>query len=191
MSYFEGPKELFRGEPCTWSIPLSYLYVRRYGGLPEYCLSCYKILAFFAREDLRERFAKFLKDRMASPGLPYLPKCPPRRRPDDRYVLVMYTRSVRERFRLQHLFWKVREECGVACNVNSRRAGRYWEDLFPELFDKELESYEPFYEDIFEFRKVADKIYSEKLKLSKMLEELMRRWIDLMRKPKTLRDYGL
>jgi hypothetical protein len=65
---------------------------------------------------------------------------------------------VKQRQEIVKIFRDIREKTRIPCEITWRHAGRYWEDLFPEFFEKDPETHEPLYEDLFRFRKEADKL---------------------------------
>jgi hypothetical protein len=71
--------------------------------------------------------------------------------------MVIYTFSEKERDRVRSKMDEIRKKEEINCGVNLRRAGRYWQDMFPELFGKEIKNYKPFYRNELIFRKLADK----------------------------------
>ena len=86
-------------------------------------------------------------------------------------VIYTYSKDDRERVCL-----KLSEICnreGIYCRIRFRRAGRYWQDMFPELFGKSLRVYMPFYSEFFEFRREVETLSEEELK-ERVIEELTR-----------------
>ena len=88
-------------------------------------------------------------------------------------LIVIYAPSKDDRDRV-HL--KLKEICnreGINCRIRFRRAGRYWQDIFPELFEKSLRDYRPFYPEFFEFRRKAETLSEEELE-ERVIEEITR-----------------
>jgi hypothetical protein len=136
--------------PCVWSFTMMYLYVKKYGKLPDECQRCWKPLAFFDDESCFIKFRHKLKSLKPSFRFKAVTK-----------GIVAYAHSIEERDKISAVFRKISRQNDINCRIFWRRAGRYWQDMFPELFGKDLNKYKPFYKEIFKFRKLADKAKSQ------------------------------
>lgn len=132
--------------PCAWTPTMRYIYVKEYGKLPDKCRNCWKPLVFFDNENSLEAFDRKLKSMKLDFNYKKVKK-----------GIVAYAHSIEERERILKVFRKISDENDIKCRITWRYAGRYWQDMFPELFGKDINDYKPFYQDYFEFRKSADK----------------------------------
>lgn len=131
---------------CDWSPAMRYLYVRKYRKLPDECKSCWKPLVFFDDENSLKAFNRRLISLKKDFHYKLITK-----------GIVAYAHSIEERDKILEIFRKISTENNINCRILWRHAGRYWQDMFPELFGNDVNHYKPFYQEIFEFRKLADK----------------------------------
>jgi len=175
---------LERIHPCIW-VSMNYLhcmyyYVKKTGSLPLLCRNCWKVLVFFndatSFHDLEE---KLKKERILDShrlfvsisGKNYKIKVIPIEKGGRLIVIYAPSKDDRDRVRL-----KLKEICnreGINCRIRFRRAGRYWQDMFPELFEKSLRDYRPFYPEFFEFRRKAETLSEEELE-ERVIKEITR-----------------
>ena len=87
--------------------------------------------------------------------------------------MVTYTHSKDDRDRVRRKLGEICNREGIDCRVRFRRAGRYWQDMFPELFWKLLRGYRPFYSEFFEFRRKVETLSEEELE-ERVIEEITR-----------------
>lgn len=139
-------KDFENFSPCDWTPAMRYIYVRKYGKLPDECQNCWKPLAFFDNETSLKAFHRELRSSKTDFHYKLITK-----------GIVAYAHSVEERDRILETFKKISAENAINRRILWRHAGRYWQDMFPELFSKNVNGYRPFYRDEFEFRKLADK----------------------------------
>lgn len=180
--------KLSKFRPCDWKKYSRYFYVKKTGKLPHICERCRKLELFFDEnnefEKMKEKCKKsiprilFLGSRLkiSNKEFPYkqIPKI------GGGISVIAYIREGTEKEseskakELQTFFLKLIKENNIKCRVFIRKAGRYWQDMFPELFGKTFENYEPFYKDYYEFRKKANKLSEEKIKemVKKEISEL-------------------
>jgi len=88
-------------------------------------------------------------------------------------LMVIYTHGEEDRDAVYQKLYEICRKVRVSCRIRFRRAGRYWQDMFPELWGKSLTGYKPFYRDFFEFRKKVESLSEKELK-KKVLEEIRR-----------------
>jgi hypothetical protein len=136
--------------PCVWTPAMRYMYVKEYGKLPNMCYNCWKPLVFFDDKDSLKVFEHKLSSTKPNFHYKLIPK-----------GIVAYAHSVEERERILEVFKKISAENAIRCRIQCRHAGRYWQDMFPELFGKDVNNYKPFYSREFKFRKLADKAKSQ------------------------------
>ncbi|MCD6466152.1 hypothetical protein J7L27_07305 [Candidatus Bathyarchaeota archaeon] len=155
-----------------------YYYVKKTGSLPPLCRNCWKVLVFFDEAMLFHVLEeKLKKERILDfhglfvSGKNYTFKVIPTEKGGRLMVIYTHSKDDRDRVRL-----KLSEICnrdGIDCRIRFRRAGRYWQDMFPELFRKSLRGYIPFYSEFFEFRRKVETLSEEELK-ERVIEELTR-----------------
>jgi hypothetical protein len=136
--------------PCSWSPAMRYLYVRKYRRMPNECQNCWKPLVFFNSKESLNTFNSKLRSQKIDFHYKLITK-----------GIVAYAHSIEERERILEMFRKIARENTIDCRILWRQAGRYWQDMFPELFGIDVNGYKPFYSDEFEFRKLADKARSQ------------------------------
>jgi len=140
-------------DPCDWPRLGWYLYGRKYKKLPPKCKSCWKPLAFFDDEKSFQVFCHRLMGPAIRRSLRFEWK------PIERGV-VAYAGSRGATDKIRQKFKKIADEAGIRGRFPYRHAGRYWQDLFPEFFGRQVNRYQPFNPELFEFRKIADKLES-------------------------------
>lgn len=123
---------------------MRYLYVRKYGKLPDECQNCWKPLVFFDDRSSLKAFERKLRSH-ADFHYKIISK-----------VIIAYARSVEKREKILGVFRKISTGNAINCRILWRHAGRYWQDMFPELFGQDIDNYKPFYGEEFKFRKLAD-----------------------------------
>lgn len=178
----EEEKELLsklgKFRPCDWGVYSRYFYVKKTGKLPPICERCRKIELFFDENSEFERMQEKCKESV--PRVLFLGSCLKIFDRDFTYkqvpkigggiLVIVYIEEKTEKEseskakELQTFFSKLIKENNIKCRVLIRKAGRYWQDMFPELFEKTFENYKPFYKDYYDFRKEADKLPEEKIK---------------------------
>ena len=168
--------------PCIWvsmnCLHCMYYYVKKTGSLPPLCRNCWKVLVFFddatSFHDLEE---KLKKERILDShglfvsGKNYTFKVIPIEKGGR--LMVIYVNSKEDRDRVRLKLGEICNKEGVDCRIRSRKAGRYWQDMFPELFGKSLRGYRPFYPEFFEFRRKAETLSEEELE-ERVIEEITR-----------------
>lgn len=175
---------LERIHPCIWvsmnCLHCMYYYVKKTGSLPPLCRNCWKVLAFFNDANSFHDFEEKLKKErildscglfVSISGKNYTFKVKSIERGGR--LMVIYTHSKDDRDRV---LLKLDEICsmeGINCRIRFRRGGRYWQDMFPELFGKSLRGYRPFYLKFFEFRRRVETLSEEELE-ERVIEEITR-----------------
>lgn len=170
---------------CHWAgnPALSYLYVRTYGKLPPECERCWKAWIGFKE---RTNYEEFLK---------IIPKSRGSRKTSDvietrfgtRYFIRDVVWSPEDAKKTLWEFNQVARKMGLQYDrdywANWRQAGKYWEDLFPELFNKKLETYKPRDLELFDLRKSWDKNPEEAEKTAREeLQALEKFWHGISKK---------
>ncbi len=153
-------------DPCDWQELGWYLYGRKYKKLPPKCQSCWKPLAFFDDEKSFQVFYHRLMDLAIRRALQFGWK------PIARGV-VAYAGSREEMEKIRQKFKRIADEAGIRGRFPYRHAGRYWQDLFPEFFGRQVDGYQPFNPELFGFRKKADKLESLP-EIEKLAEEMFK-----------------
>jgi len=158
-----------------------YFYVKNKGHLPPQCHRCWKVLIFFDDEAQFERMAETLmkkgiasRDMMTGKlpwfgdmiinGRRYPYKTLPRAEGGMLIVIYVMGEDSETRKNEVHRFFRnlITNE-GITARVFHRHAGRYWQDMFPELFGKRLEDYKPFYREYYDVRLKADRLSDEEI----------------------------
>jgi len=166
-----------------------YFYVKKKGHLPPQCHHCWKVLIFFDDETQFEKMAETLIRKGIAPQniitgkllefgemtidrrlYPY--KTLPRTEGGMLIVIyVMGKDSETRKNEVRRFFRDLITSEGIKARVSYRHAGRYWQDMFPELFGKRLEGYRPFYKKYYDVRLEADGLPDEEI-IRRAMEEL-------------------
>jgi hypothetical protein len=101
--------------PCYWTPAMRYIYVRKYGKLPDKCQNCWKPLVFFDDEDSFNAFTHKLRSQKIDFHYKLITK-----------GIVAYAHSVEERKKILRMFRKISSKNAIDCRILCRRAGRYW-----------------------------------------------------------------
>jgi len=86
-------------------------------------------------------------------------------------IYVMGKNSETRKDEVRRFFRNLITSEGIKARVSYRHAGRYWQDMFPELFGKRLEGYRPFYKKYYDVRLEADGLPDEEI-VRRAMEEL-------------------
>jgi len=181
--------ELDNIRPCTWVglKNLMYVYVKRKNNIPLLCRQCWKVLLFFDETMEFEKLINILNERSLVDLNKFRIKVGNKEysfktiiKTGGRVLMVIYVmgkHSEKEKIKVQRFFRELVGKEGIRARVFARHNGRYWQDMFPELFGKNVENYKPFYLKYYEFRLRADS-----LPLKEVVENAKEEYRKLMEK---------
>ncbi len=161
-------------KPCDWVrggfLHSMYYYVKRTGALPSLCHNCWKIFAFFPGNECFTAFVeKMEKEERMSPDRTSIfsqgrsHKAEVVERAGGRILLVIDADGREDCDELGAQMEEISKDGEMDYKVEWRRAGQYWEDMFPELFGQRRDAYEPHTRGYSEFRERAEKLSEDDL----------------------------
>lgn len=164
--------KLEKMRPCEWVkggfLHSMFYYVKKTGEIPYPCDSCWQVLAYFGSE--RDYYA--FSGRLREAGLPDAStiqisgrrhKSEIAGKVDGEFLMVIYTHGERERDEVASRLMEIITEGQMTCRMDHKKAGHYWQDMFPEMFGFVREDYRPLTQGYFDFRDRAERLSEEEL----------------------------